>query len=314
VWVCRSRLSKTAVRYHYLRSERIPRRCATDENPPVGYSPTIKKRSLSRQLVELRQACGLTTTDVQRQLGWSATKLNYIEKAKWIKPDSDDVTDLCELYGVDGARRDALLKLAREGRQRGWWRKYNDVFPDEYPGFEAGAAQIRTFEPAFIPGLLQVPGYVELAARAYGVDDPVELQRRVDARVERQKILTRDHEPCQLHAVIDENAILRITDPAIRRDQISRLIEMAARPNVEIQLLPITAGIYPVPGEAFTCLSYAEPDERDIVYLETAIDDRMLEAADEVDRYMLKFQKFAAAALSPKATRTTLTRHTECAR
>jgi hypothetical protein len=26
-----------------------------------GYSPTIRKRSLSRQLVELRKACGLTT-------------------------------------------------------------------------------------------------------------------------------------------------------------------------------------------------------------------------------------------------------------
>ena len=283
----------------------------TDEIQVDGYSPTIKKRSLSRQLVELRKACRLTTMEVQRQLGWSAAKLNYIEKAKWIKPDSDDVTDLCELYGVEGDRRDALIRLAREGRHRGWWRKYNDVFPDEYPGFEAGAAQIHAFEPAFIPGLLQVPAYIELVARAYGTDDPAELQRRVDARMQRQKILTRDDNPCQFHAVIDENAILRITDPAIRRAQIGHLIKITERPNVEVQLLPIAAGVYPVPGEAFTRLAFADPAERDIVYLETAIDDRMLEGTDEVARYMLKFEKFAAVALSPKATRTTLTRQME---
>jgi hypothetical protein len=37
----------------------------------------------------------------------------------------------------------------------------------------------------------------------------------------------------------------------------------------------------------------------------------MLEETDEVDRYMLKFQQLAAAALTPKATRTTLTRQME---
>jgi hypothetical protein len=278
----------------------------TDEIRAAGYSPTIKKRSLSRQLVELRKACGLTTSEVQRQLGWSATKLNYIEHAKWIKPDSDDVTDLCELYGVEGDQRDALLRLAREGRQRGWWRRYNDVFSSEYPGFEAGAAQIRAFEVAFIPGLLQVPGYVELVDRASGIDDPAELQRRIDARVERQKILTRDEGPCQLHAIVDENAILRISDPAIRHAQLGHLVKIAERPNVEVQILPVSAGVYPVPGEAFTCLAFTEPAERDIVYLESAIGDRMLEETDEVDRYMLKFEKLRNAALSLKATRTTL--------
>ena len=51
---------------------------------------------------------------MQRQLGWSASKLNYIEKAKWIEPNSDAVADLCELYGVEGHQREALIRLARE--------------------------------------------------------------------------------------------------------------------------------------------------------------------------------------------------------
>jgi len=273
---------------------------------PGGYSPTIRKRALARRLVELRQACHLTTTDVQRRLGWSATKLNWLEKARWIEPVTDQVVDLCELYGIDSPERDALITLAREARQRGWWSKYNDVFSSELPGFEAGASQIRTFETAFIPGLLQVPGYIELITRAAGITDPAEAARHLDARVHRQQILTRDGAPCRLHAVIDENAIARVTDPAIRRDQLSHLVKITSRPNVDVQILPAAAGVYPVSSEVFTYLSFPDPTDRDIVYLETAIDDRMLEEPDELDRYRLKFEKLQAAALGPGDTRTYL--------
>jgi len=277
-----------------------------DEIRAGGYSPTIRKRSLSRRLVELRKACGLTTTEVQRQLNWSASKLNYIEKAKWIEPNSDAVADLCELYGVEGREREALIRLAREGRQRGWWRKYNDVFSNELPGFEAGASQIRAFETTFIPGLLQVPSYIELITRAAGIDDPAGIKRHVDARVERQEILTRDNDPCRLHAVIDENAILRITDPAIRRAQLGHLAEITSRPNVDVQFLPVTAGVYPGAGEVFAYLSFPDPSERDFVFLESSIDDRMLEEADELERYRLRFEQLRTTALGPEETRTQL--------
>jgi Domain of unknown function (DUF5753) len=86
---------------------------------------------------------------------------------------------------------------------------------------------------------------------------------------------------------------------------------MPGRANVEVQVLPVAAGVYPVPGEAFTCLRYADPGYRDIVFLESAIGDRMLEQTDEVDRYMVKFRQLAAAALNPKATRTALTQQTK---
>jgi Domain of unknown function (DUF5753) len=192
-----------------------------------GYSPTIRKRSLSRRLVELRKACGLTTTEVQRQLNWS------------------------EARG------------AHPARPRG-----------------------------------QAAGLV------------AQVQRRVPrraARVQRQKILTRDHDPCALHAVIDENAILRITDPQIRQDQIARILDLASRPTIDVQLLPIAAGIYPGAGEVFSYLSFPDPAERDFVYLESAIDDRMLEETDELERYKLRFAQLAAAALTPEHTRGHLT-------
>ena len=141
-----------------------------DQTPSTGDSPTIRKRALARKLVEHRQRRSLTTTDVQRRLGWSATKLNWIEKARWTESVTDSVADLCELYEIGGPERDALITLARQSRERGWWTRYNDVFGrEELPGWEAGASKIWTFETAFIPGLLQTPDYIELITRAAGI-------------------------------------------------------------------------------------------------------------------------------------------------
>jgi hypothetical protein len=276
-----------------------------------GYSPTVKKRALSRKLVELRHQCGMTTTQVWKQLNWSATKLNYIEKAKWIEPSSDAVADLCELYGVEGRERDALIQLTREARQRGWWRKYNDVFRDDFVGLEAGASKIRTFETTFIPGLLQAADYIEMITRVAGIEDSAEIKRHVDARLERQKVLTRDVDSCRLHAVIDENALLRIANPETREAQTRHLIEMIELPNVDVQLLRIADGVYPGAGEVFTYLDFPDPSDRDIVYLETAVDDRMLEETDELQRYMIRFDRLCAAAFDPEATRTYLTQEIE---
>lgn len=272
-----------------------------------GYSPTVMKRMLSRKLVELRKTCKMTTTEVQAALGWSPTKLNHIEKARWVEPNGDLVNDLCELYGVEGHDRDALIKLARDARKRGWWRKYNDVFSNELPGFEAGAATIRTFETIFIPGLLQTPDYIELVTRTNGIDDPAAVQRHIDARIKRQKILTREQDPCHLHVVIDEAAILRINNPTIRTGQIHHILTAAKQPHIKVQVFRLSDGVYPGAAEPFAYLTFPDPGDRDIVFLETTIDDRMLEEKDELERYMTRFNQLSTAALTPKDTRTHLT-------
>ncbi|MFG2013762.1 helix-turn-helix domain-containing protein [Actinomadura geliboluensis] len=267
-----------------------------------GYSPTIKKRALSRKLVELREQCGMTTSEVCKRLRWSPSKLNYIEKAKWVDPNSDSVADLCELYGVGPSDTEALIKLTREARQRGWWRKYNDVFRDDYVGLEAGASEIFTFQTTLIPGLLQTPGYIEAVTRLAGIQDDAEIRRHVAARTQRQEIISRKSAPCRFHALIDENALVRIKDTAVRSEQIRHLINASTRPNVDIQLLLLVDGLYPGTSEPFSYLKFPEPSERDIVFLETTIDDRMMEEEDELERYLTRFHRLRDAAQSTVAT------------
>ncbi|MEU8345231.1 Helix-turn-helix domain-containing protein [Actinomadura meyerae] len=268
-----------------------------------GYSPTIKKRALSRKLVVARKEVGMTTTEVCKRLRWSPTKLNYIEKAKWITPNSEAVKDLCDLYGIEGEDREALVRLAREARERGWWTRYNDVFRNEYPGFEASASIVRSFQNTYVPGLLQHEGYIELVTNAAGIEDPVEVRRHVAARLQRQEILTRTEDPCHLHAVVDENVLRRLVSPSVRIPQVRHLIKMSDLPNVKIQVIPTSTGLYPGAGESFTQLGYSDPGERDIVFLETRIDDRLLEEKDELQSYMVRFERLCAAALDVATTR-----------
>ena len=68
-----------------------------------------------------------------------------------------------------------------------------------------------------------------------------------------------------------------------------------------MQILPVSAGVYPVTSEAFLHLAFPG-GERDIVYIETTIDNRMLEEHDEIERYRLKFAMLQALALTPEQT------------
>lgn len=270
--------------------------------PSANYSPTISKLILARKMVAARDASRLTNSAASKALGWSTAKLSTLENAAVVRPSSDDVLDLCELYGIEGTERDALIDLARNARQRGWWRRYDDVFRNEFPGVEAGASEIRTFQTTFVPGLLQSSAYIEMVTRTAGITDQAEVERHTAARLERQTILTRAENPARLHAVIDENALLRLTEPAVRGEQLRHILEIAERPNIDVRVLPTAAGLYPGAGETFHHLVFPGEQMRDIVYLETAIDDRMLEERDETDRYRVRFETLCSVALSPEAT------------
>jgi len=105
-----------------------------------------------------------------------------------------DVRVMLGLYGVtDPEQAGALVKLAQDARQRGWWYSYRDVLLNRYEffiGLEAEASSIRNFGLAMIPGLLQTEDY----ARALISGGPMELdaedvERRVEVRKTRQQIL-----------------------------------------------------------------------------------------------------------------------------
>src|SRR5690242_12536649 len=120
---------------------------------PEAHSPTARGRKLGAELRRLREAAGLTHAQAAAHLGkgWSQSKVSRIEGAK-TKPTERGIIELLELYGVDSATREALLRLAKNAWRRGWWTDFGDVFRGTYVSLENEASKIHEWSPLLIPG------------------------------------------------------------------------------------------------------------------------------------------------------------------
>jgi transcriptional regulator with XRE-family HTH domain len=273
---------------------------ARHSNPEQN--PTLRGRRLAVELMRRREASGLSREEAARRLEWSTSTIFRIETGR-NRPQPGNVRVLLDLYGVTGAERDGLIQLAREARQPGWWHSFRDVLPNPYEvyiGLEGGAASIRNFEPVVVPGLLQTEEY----ARAMFKGGPRELdrddiERRVEVRLARQQILTRDDRP-RLWAVIDEAVIHRLVgDPAVMRAQLGHLIDTAEQGKTTVQVVPYRAGAHAGTTGPFVILDFPEPADPSVVYVETLAGDIYLEERADVNRYTIAFDRLLAAALHP---------------
>lgn len=264
-------------------------------------SPTVRRRRLSMELIRLREQASMTAEEVGKRLEWSKGRLTHMETNRWTRPDLGNITRLLDLYGVtDPVRREAILTLARQSREKGWWAAYKDIFRSSLPGFEAEASVIRTYEALVIPGLLQTADYIAAIFRGGQVLDDSQIQRQVFARLARQEILERDSPP-ELIAVIDEAALRKLVGgPEVMREQLRHVAQMAARPNITIQVLPDRIGAHAALFGSFMILDFPTGEDPSFVYLETPTDSLYLEKPEELDRYTLIYSRTQASALSPE--------------
>jgi transcriptional regulator with XRE-family HTH domain len=265
-------------------------------------NPTLRARRLASELQRRREATGMSREEVARQLEWSTSTLFRIETGR-NRPQPGNVRMLLELYGVTGPERDGLIQLTREARQPGWWHSFRDVLPNPYEvyiGLEAGAASIRNFEPIVVPGLLQTADYARDTFRNGPIElDPDEVDRLLEVRLARQKILSRDDRP-RLWAVIDEAVIHRtVGGSEVMRGQLRHLVDAARQGKTTIQVVPYRAGAHAGTTGPFVILDYAEVTDPAVVYVETLAGDIYLEERSDVDRYTLAFDRLVAAALHP---------------
>lgn len=264
------------------------------------YSPTIRRRRLSAELRRIRYAAGLTSEGLAARIGISKSSYSNIESGEKKKPTLAEVRsilDACEVQ--DQRERDEILDLCRQSWERGWWSRYGDVLSAKYVGFEVEASALSTWEPLVIPGLLQVPEYMDVIAQA-ALADPDDARRAVNARLKRQEILTED--PPELWTIFDEHALARLDDyPDVRQAQVNHLLTMAQRPDVTIQMTE-SRRLNPGSGGPFVILEFPTQVDPTLVYLETDTDGLYLEKPDEVARYRRLFNHLRLSALRPTET------------
>ncbi|MFN2636810.1 MAG: helix-turn-helix domain-containing protein [Gemmatimonadaceae bacterium] len=266
----------------------------------MTFSPTVQRRLFATELRQLRERAGLDAIKVSKGLEWDAHKVYRLERTQFRRIKRREVDDLLTVYGVNcPIERDRIHLLAEQSCARGWWEEnpYAGMWRGKLPDLEAGAVEIYTFDALCIPGLLQTPSYAQAMFAAWAADfDGAELQCRVDARMARQDVLAKGDAPL-LHAVIDEAALTKqVGGPAVMREQIRQLVEMAHWPGISIRVIPSSAGAHASMGGSFTWLEFSEHDP--IIYLETPVGSATcLEKADEVAQYMCIYDRLLPAAM-----------------
>lgn len=198
------------------------------------------------------------------------------------------------------ARRDA----DRHGESRRDGHAARGLRREQVPliTYSVDAAETWSYEPEFIPGLLQTATYTEAVSKALDpTDSPEEIQRIVRLRSDRQRRLTSE-EPLTLRAVINEGALRRVVGgPDAMRAQLRHLIEVAKLPNVTVQVLPFSAGAHQGMPGSFAALRFPE-EPMNTVYLETYGASLYVEDPSTVASYAERFQTLADQALSEEET------------
>jgi transcriptional regulator with XRE-family HTH domain len=281
---------------------------ARPKGTPTG--PTVLRIGLGGALRRKREAAGVTRERAGEAIRASPAKISRLELGR-VGFKERDVADLLTCYGMhDPAERAQFLDLARQANTPGWWHRYSDLLPswfETYLGLEQAAAVIRNYEIQFVPGLLQTRDYAR-AVTMLGHNDPVEVERRVELRVQRQALLTGTNPPT-LWAVIDEAALRRqLLPPEQSRAQITHLIEMNQLPTISLQVAPLASGGHAAAGGPFAILRFAEPDLPDIVYLEQLTSALYMDKRTDVEHYAAVMDRLCAQAEQPDHTEETLTR------
>jgi len=261
-------------------------------------SPTVRRRKLGSELRKIRAELHRPADEVVTFMGWSLTKLSRIESGK-VSVSWESVAALLEHYGVNGEKRDALVKLAREAKQEGWWQPYSDILSKDYStyiGLEAAASSLRLYQLG-VPGLLQTADYARSVITEAGPltlpDD--EIDRRVDLRLKRQAVLKGDSS-LELWVVLDEVALRRqIGGRETMRFQLNHLAEVACLPNVHVQVVPFETGAHASISGSFGIFTFDEGD-RDLPFIETFGGTLYLESESEVRGANLTFDHLRATA------------------
>ena len=186
---------------------------------------------------------------------------------------------LLQLYGASAEEHAALEELQREASQRGWWSTARlSEWLAAYVGLETDATSVRAVALELIPGLLQTENYArETHLLAEHMTAPDEIDRQVSARMRRQHRLT-GPQPLQLSAVVSEAALRRCAShPAIAPGQLKHLIAQAYLPNVDLRVLPFSAGLHQSMSGSFSLLSFSGGVLPDAAYQEYAVGGHVID-------------------------------------
>ncbi|WP_433477808.1 helix-turn-helix domain-containing protein [Spirillospora sp. CA-142024] len=223
-----------------------PRRQRPRESPALV--------AFGRQMRRLREAKGVKQETVAHLTNLSGAQVSRIEAGK--RRASRSFAEIVDDYMEAGGALISLWEdLNKDGHPVPIWF--------DWPKIEADAAMLVSWEPMLVNGLAQTPAYASALLRGN--------QEAVDARIQRQEILTGNDEATlpSLVLLIDEQALhRRVGTPETMKEQLEHLLDLSMLPNVTIQVV-LASGEHD--GNSGGFMVATMDDRSEIAYVETAI-------------------------------------------
>ncbi|MFV8129040.1 helix-turn-helix domain-containing protein [Streptomyces syringium] len=243
------------------------------------------------KLRKLRIRAGWT----QRELG-DQIPVHHSQIAKYElgnETPSKDISDLMDkLLGADGDLSD-LWEHVKRSPVSDSLRKLME--------YEAKATAMHMYQAHTVPGLLQTEAYArEVMHHALPWCTAEQIEEKVAARLARRSVLATEAPPL-LWIVLDEAVIRRpVGGPSVMGEQLACLREASEDPNVEVQILPFSAGCHAALGGSVTVLSFGNAPN--VVYLEGGALTGMVRDSKGVARHSHRYDRVHASALPPTAS------------
>jgi transcriptional regulator with XRE-family HTH domain len=240
-----------------------------------GNSPL---KVFGQMLTFFRARAGLTLDQLGALVYLSPSQLRKVEGGT--RAPSSDLVSRCEAIPemqCNGALRelyDSMVDYLKVGVFPGWFRGW--------PGKEAAATRLRSFQLVVLPGLVQTERYARALISARVGITADKIDEEVAARLERQAILEREIPPI-LWIILDEGVLRRpIGSKEVMREALEHLIELGRRPNIVVQVIPLDAGAYEGTNGAGFVIAEFE-DSPDVAYQDTSVSGQIIEDQDAVE-------------------------------
>ena len=249
-------------------------------------------RVFGAMLRHYRTAAGLTPEELGARIYLSASQIRKVEEGT--RTPTEALTQACEALpelncnGALTTLREILKDHLRHRAYPGWFQAW--------PDHESHARRLRNFELVVVPGLLQTEAYARAVLRTRVGATEEELDEAVAARLERQRILEREHPP-QLWVLIDESVLRRPVGGAqVMAEQLEFLASTARRPHIVIQVIPLAAGAHEgMRGGAFVLADFE--DDPSLGYQDTAVSGQIVEDANQVEALTVTWDTLRLEAL-----------------
>ena len=201
---------------------------------------TAKRLLLGKEIKHVIDHAGLSQAKVADLIKFRPQKMTDVINGRAAISYGDLLTLARELH-LEQGHTDTLVALHQDSNKRGFWSTgYNRSYHEDFRlmvDLEKSADLLRCLESEIAPDLLQCEAYIRALFAAHGADSDVTVEHWVQARLQRQEVLTRDA-PLQYHVVLSESSLWReYGSTSVMREQLNHMIKLSKRENVLLQVL-----------------------------------------------------------------------------